>query len=157
MSIEHLRAARALIVTAGTHTCAIPLQYVVETMRPLAIERVPEMPPYVRGVSIIRGEPVPVVDLAVLLESGQDSAPHGRFVTLRVGERRVALGVATVIGLKDLDEALIRELPPLLRVADVDRIDALGANDAQLLIVLRAARLVPEDVWAVLAAAMPGR
>jgi purine-binding chemotaxis protein CheW len=140
----------ALIVTVGACACAIPMRHVVETMRPLPIESVPEMPDFVRGVSLIRGAPVPVIDLGVLLEIGEPSASYGRFVTLRLGERRVALGVDAVIGSRNLDPAQLEQLPPLLHDGTADRIEAIGTRDAQLLLVLRAARIVPDAVWATL-------
>lgn len=140
-----------MIVTVGRRACAIGLQYVAETMRPLAIEAISGTPEFVRGVSVIRGTPIPVVDLQVLLENGENSAAYGRFVTVKVGERRVALAVDGVVGVRDLDPAQIGELPPLLRDIDADVVEAIGTCDAQLLIVLRAARIVPDEVWATLA------
>lgn len=140
-----------LIVTAGTRACAIPLQHVAETMRPLAIEPISGTPEFVRGVSVIRGAPIPVVDLKALLESGDTSAAYGRFVTVRVGQHRVALAVDSVVGVRKLDPAQIGELPPLLGDVNADVVEAIGTRDAQLLTVLRAARIVPEEVWATLA------
>lgn len=157
MSFDHSIGCRALIIMAGSHACAIPVQYVGETMRPLPITHMPGMPQFVQGLSVIRGEPVPVVDLTLLLEHERDSVACGRFVTVRTGARRVALAVATVVGLKDLDQTLAQELPPLLQNVDADLIEAIGTSDAQLLLVLRAARIVPEDVWASLGAAMQTR
>lgn len=142
-----------LIVTAGARACALPLHHVAETMRPLPIEPIAGTPGFVRGVSVIRGAPTPVVDLTALLEGGQPSAAHGRFVTVKVGERRVALGVDGVVGLRILASAQLGELPPMLRDVAADLIEAVGARDAQLLVVLRAARLVPDEVWMTLAAA----
>ncbi|MCX6539541.1 MAG: chemotaxis protein CheW [Acidobacteria bacterium] len=141
-----------LVVTVGAHTCAIPLHHVAETMRPLPIEPVAGTPGFVRGVSVIRGAPTPVVDLKALLENGENSATYGRFVTLKLGERRMAIGVDGVVGLRNLDSAQLEELPPILRDVAADLIEAIGARDAQLLIVLRAARIVPDEVWTTLAA-----
>lgn len=121
-------------------------------MRPLPVTRMLGTPRFVRGVSIIRGEPVPVVDLRLLLENDERSAAGDRFVTITTGERRAALAVDTVVGLRDLDPTLTQELPPLLHNIDADLIEAIGRSDAQLLLVLRATRLVPEEVWASLAA-----
>lgn len=142
----------ALIVTIGARICAIPLHHVVETMRPLPIEPVGGTPGFVRGVSVIRGVPTPVVDLRALLENSASGATYGRFVTLRSGERRVAIGVDGVVGLRSLDAAQLGELPPILRDVGTDLVEAIGARDAQLLVVLRAARIVPDEVWTVLAA-----
>jgi purine-binding chemotaxis protein CheW len=142
-----------LIVTVGARACAIPLHHVAETMRPLSIEPVAGTPGFVRGVSVIRGVPTPVIDLNALLENGENSATYGRFVTMKLGERRVALGVDAVIGLRNLDSAQLGELPPILRDVTADLIEAIGTRDAQLLVVLRAARIVPDEVWTTLAAA----
>ncbi len=153
MSIRASERSLALIVTVGARVCAIPLHYVAETMRPLSIEPVAETPDFVRGVSVIRGAPVPVVDLKALLENGATSATYGRFVTLKLGERRVAIGVDAVIGLRTLDSGQLGELPPILRAVTADILEAIGTRDAQLLVVLRAARLVPDEVWTTLAKA----
>jgi len=153
MSFDGSIGLRALIVTAGSRACAIPVQYVGETMRPLPVTRMLGTPRFVRGLSIIRGEPVPVVDLRLLLENDESSAACDRFVTIKTGERRVALAVDTVVGLRDLDPTRTQELPPLLNNMNADLIEAIGRSDEELLFVLRATRLVPEEVWASLAAA----
>jgi purine-binding chemotaxis protein CheW len=142
-----------LVVTVGGLACAIPLHHVAETMRPLSIEPVAGTPGFVRGVSVIRGAPTPVVDLKALLENGENSAAYGRFVIMKVGERRVAIGVDGVVGLRNLDSAQMAELSPMLRDVAADLIEAIGTRDAQLLVVLRAARIVPDEVWTTLAAA----
>ena len=64
---------QVLVVTAGAHACAFPLHHVVEIMRPLPIKSVAGTPGFVRGVSVVRGAPTPVVDLKALLENGENS------------------------------------------------------------------------------------
>jgi purine-binding chemotaxis protein CheW len=142
-----------LVVTAGALDCAIPLHDVAETMRPLPIEPVPGTPYFVRGVALIRGEPTPVVDLKALLENGENSKTYGRFVSLKLGDRRVAIGVDSVVGLRNVNSARLRDLPPILRNVAADLIEAIGASDDKLLLVLRAARIIPTEVWTTLAAA----
>ena len=141
----------ALIVTVGGRACAVPLHYVAETMRPLPIEPVAGTPSFVRGLSVIRGEPIPVVDLRALLENGENSATLGRFVTVKLKTRKAAIGVDAVVGLRHLDSARFEELPPILGNVAADLIEALATRDGELLIVLRGARIVPDEVWATLA------
>jgi purine-binding chemotaxis protein CheW len=124
--------------------------HVLEIMRPLPIEPIRGMSSFVRGVSIIRGLPTPVVDLGAVL-----GAPGGgaeRIVTLRLGERQVALSVDAVLGVRDLELSSIQELPPLLRGAAKDVVEAIGTLDEQFLMVLQAGRELPDEVWQVLAA-----
>jgi purine-binding chemotaxis protein CheW len=122
-------------------------------MRPLPVEPVPGTPQYVRGLSVIRGAPVPVVDLSALLDRrGSGARSTGRFVTVKAHHRRFALAVDSVIGIRELDTTQLEQLPPLLRHADVDVIEAIGVADAQLLVVLRGARILPEETWKAIAA-----
>lgn len=154
MTVHVSGTSPVLVVTVGGRTCAIPLHHVAETMRPLPIEPIAGTPNFVRGVSLIRGAPTPVLDLGALLKNGEPSATYGRFVTMKlVGERRVAIGVDNVVGVRNLESTEIGELPPLLGDAAADVLEAIGTRDAQLLVVLRAARIVPDEVWTTLAAA----
>ena len=153
MTVDASESSLVLVVTVGARICALPLHHVVETMRPLPIEPVAGTPGFVCGVSVIRGTPTPVVDLKVLLENGENSAGYGRFVTLKLGERRVAIGVDGVVGMRNLNSAQLEELPPLLRDATADLIEAIGSRDGLLLVVLNTARIVPDEVWTSLAAA----
>lgn len=153
MTVRASERSPSLVVTVGARACAIRLHNVAETMRPLSIEPVAGTPGFVRGVAVIRGVPTPVIDLRALLENCPNSATYGRFVTLKLGERRVAIGVDGVVGLMSLDSAQFGELPPILRDVAADLIEAIGIRDAQLLVVLRAARIVPDEVWTTLAAA----
>ena len=150
LSIRATEVSPVLVVMVGTRACAIPLHHVAETMRPLPIKSVAGTPSFVRGVSVIRGTPTPVVDLKALLENSENSLSYGRFVSLKLEERRVVIGVDSVVGLKHLDSAQLGELPPLLRDVNTGLIESFGTRDAELLLVLRAAHIVPDEVWASL-------
>jgi purine-binding chemotaxis protein CheW len=136
----------SLVCRVHARLCAIPLASVIETLRPLPIEPLAGAPAFVCGVSIIRGEPLPVVDGGLLLGAGQARAT--RLVTLRVGARAVALAVDAVLGVRSFERAELGELPPLLREAAADTVSTLANLDQELLMVLEGGRLVPEDVFA---------
>lgn len=148
-SIEKPASYPALLVRAGTCICALPLSHIVETMRPLAVAPLPGMPEFVRGLSIIRGEPVPVVDAGTLLGAPSGQPPQ-RYVTVRAGERKVALAVDAVVGVRELEPSLLGEMPPLLGNAGSDLIESLGVLDADLLMVLKAGSIVPIGLWNLL-------
>jgi purine-binding chemotaxis protein CheW len=141
------------VVMVGARACAFALHHVAETMRPLPVKPVAGTPDCVSGVAVIRGTPTPVVDLKALLENSKNSQSYGRFVTLKLDDRRVAIGVDSVVGLRYLDSTQLGELPPLLNDVNGDLIESFGTRDAQLLLVLRAARIVSDEVWTTLAAA----
>ncbi len=127
----------------------MPVGLVIETMRPLAVEPLAGMPYFVRGLSVIRGIPTPVVDAGELLATRENSGAT-RFVTLRAGERQVALAFEAVLGVRNLSGALLEDLPPLLRDAGAELVSAVGTLDAELLIVLRSARILPDEAWRTL-------
>ena len=135
----------ALLCRARARLCALPLQHVIETMRPLPVEPFAGAPPFVRGLALIRGRPVPVVDVGALVSASEPANPT-RFVTLRVGDRRVALALESVLGIRALPDAM-SGLPPLLTDASAEAVSAVSALDAELLLVLEAARLVPDSLW----------
>lgn len=121
-----------LVVRAGTARVGLPLASALETLRPLPCAPLPHSPPWVTGASVIRGAPTPVVDLGQLL--GGAPAPPTRLVTVRAGARVVALAVQEVLGIRTVARAA--GLPPVLAGSD-ERVAALSALDAQLLLVLR--------------------
>lgn len=115
-------------------------------MRPLAIQSLAGAPEVVRGLSIIRGEPTPVIDLGGLLGSTGGGAST-RFVTIRTGGRRAALSVDAVLGIRQLLSSALAEMPPLLSDTQAEVVEAIGMLDAELFLVLKAGRLVPDEVW----------
>jgi purine-binding chemotaxis protein CheW len=130
--------------------CALPIAHVEETMRPLPIERLANMPAYVLGLSIVRGFPLPVIDAGQLLSGTPKGLDPQRFVTIKVGARRAVLAVDAVIGIRVLASTSTQDLPPLLHDSAADVVEAITAVDADLLFVLRSARLVPDSVWVAL-------
>jgi purine-binding chemotaxis protein CheW len=135
-----------LLCRAGAVLCALPIDRVVEIMRLLPIEQIAGVPGYVRGLSVIRGAPVPVVDLGLIV--GDRTTQSTRLVAVRAGARTIALAVEAVLGINAVTAAERDDLPPLLRDAAIDTIAAIGALDSELIVFLRAARLLPDDVLA---------
>lgn len=135
----------SLFCRVRARLCAMPLQHVVETMRPLPVEPLAGMPAFVMGLAVVRGQPLPVVDAGALLGDLEDPQ-HTRFVTLVTGRRNIALAVEAVLGVRELPPDL-QGLPPLLREASAEVVSAIGTLDAELLLLLESARIVPDSVW----------
>jgi purine-binding chemotaxis protein CheW len=137
-------SGRWLLCRIAKRLCALPAECVLETMRPLPVEPIAQSQSFVLGLSLIRGSPVPVVDAAAMLD-GAAGRP-GRFVTMQVGGRCVALAVDGVIGLRSLGADFGAALPPLLKDSASDVVAAVGTLDAELLLLLHAARAAPETL-----------
>ncbi len=116
-------------------------------MRPLPITALPGAPTVVAGVSVVRGAPLPVVVAGRLFENVEQ--PPGRLVVVRAGARRIGLAFDSVLGVRSAPSKMLSALPPLLdrgspAVADI------ATLDEALMLVLDAARIVPEDVFVML-------
>ncbi len=135
---------RVLVVCAGNHVCAIPCAIVEEIMRPLPTESLPGVAPYVRGLAVVRGKPIPVLDLGLLLGAA-DATDFTRFAVLRLHDRRVVIAVQGVPGLRLLGRSLLS----LSRILDEANpaLARVGVRDQNLLLVLEVARIVPDDLW----------
>ncbi|HTJ83953.1 MAG TPA: chemotaxis protein CheW [Polyangiaceae bacterium] len=144
-------SALTILVGVARRTCAIPIREVSEVMRPLPIEAIASAPVFVRGVSIIRGVPTPVVSLSTFMGLTSTNEAETRFVTVRAGERRIALAVHRFIGMRALTSVELSGVSPLLSEAPSDYVRALGAADGKLLSVLDCSRLLRDAEWDSLA------
>ena len=143
--MSDLTSDLALVCRVGARVYALPLARVVEIMRPMPIETMAGTSPFIRGLSIIRGVPTPIIDLGRL--SGQEETRATRFVSITTGSRRIALLADSVVGIRPIPAESLQELPPLLGDLDAGVISAIGTLDAELLLVLRETNLVPEVLW----------
>ncbi|WP_437580872.1 chemotaxis protein CheW [Sorangium sp. So ce887] len=144
---------RALVVRVRSWVCALPLTAVAETLRALDVRSVPGAPRFVRGLAVLRGAHVPVVDLAALL-GVTDGQRGARLVSVRAGARPLALEVDEVLGIRELDPAALERTPPLLSRALPECVDSLGTLDGQSMALLETARLLPEAAWSALRGAV---
>lgn len=139
-----------LLVRCGAWLCGLPLSQVIETMRVLPLQPIAGVPPFVRGLSVIRGELVPVVTLAALLGDAAVSE-EGRLVLVRAGERRLALHVDEVLRVVPHSLPQGVAVAPLLRQALPDAVAALSSLDGAALALLSSMQLLSDEVWAALA------
>jgi len=135
-----------LLCRAGSHLCALPLTQISEVMRLLPIEPLAEAPPFMRGIAVIRGVPVAVLDLGRLL--GQARTAPTRLITARAGGRVLGIAVAEVIGVRRTDQLGSRTTVPLLREAAKEAVTAIGALDSEALLFLGNLQLLVEEMAA---------
>jgi len=147
--------AGLFLICRAAQLCSLPLDKVSEIMRPMPLEHIAGLPPFVLGASIIRGIVVPVISLARLLGNNHVTAPaaapsteSSRFVSLKLGARRAALAVDQVIGIRSIDAANMQDMAPLLERLEHGTIGDITTLDRELLLVLQASRLVPDSIWA---------
>ena len=141
-------SALALVFRSGECTCALGISHVLEVMRPLPVRKIDQAPRAVCGLSMIRGIPVPVVELSRLL-TGAESKP-ARLILLRVGDRRVAIAVDSVLGIRHMGISPPDSLPPLMSKAAGKIVEELTTLDKDLVFLLNAGCIVPDGAWPTL-------
>jgi purine-binding chemotaxis protein CheW len=158
----------ALVVNAGGTLCGIPLRCVVEIMRPLPIEPLATSVNAVVGLALVRGKATAVVDLRLLLRAAERlesssssfSSSAQRFVALRVRlrlesgaheEHVSVLRVDQVYGVHRFAAAQLASLPPLFSNTNAP-VDAVSLQGAELVLMLGTTRLIPPEVWTLVAA-----
>lgn len=92
-----------LLVRAGQRHVGLPLAHLIEVIETGDCYPVLASEPAVRGVLTVRGRPLPLIQLAALLDGHAATGPAGgAAVVLRAGDGRVALEV-------DEAEAVVHE------------------------------------------------
>lgn len=143
-------AVTALVFRAGTLLCALTLDEVIETMRPLATRRLAGSPAFVRGISVLRGVPTPVIDVARLL-TGADGEIE-RYVAVGTERGPVALAVGTLLGIRATDAGPAEPHPALLGGSH-RLVAGVGTFGSEPMLLLQSMRTVPDEVWEAAAAA----
>ncbi|GAA2640566.1 hypothetical protein GCM10010399_87700 [Dactylosporangium fulvum] len=126
---------RELIFSVGDLLCALPLDDVVETIRPLPVQSVAGGADALLGVAVIRGLAVPVVDTARLL--GVDAPPAQRFITTNPAGGPLAFAAGAVVGVREVEPDDSRPLPPMLGADAVRLVSAVGVLDSRPLLFVR--------------------
>lgn len=129
---------------AGRH-CAIPVAAVIEVLRPLPVEPLAGVPSFLLGLALVRGQPVPVVDLGGVLD--QQLRPASRWLHLRLEQRRLALAVEAVGRVEQLAEVDWQPLPCVFDGEATAAVTQLAERDRYLLTQLNVMRLLSEPLW----------
>jgi purine-binding chemotaxis protein CheW len=139
----------SLVFRAGSMLCALGLDEVVETMRPLQTRPLAGTPAFVLGISVLRGVPTPVIDVARLLVGAP--ADIERYVAVRTERGAVALATGAILGIRSVDAESPAGHPALLAGGNSRLVAGVATIGAEPLLLLQSMRAVPDDVWAAAA------
>jgi purine-binding chemotaxis protein CheW len=134
----------SLVFRAGSLLCALGLDEVVETMRPLETRPLAGTPPFVLGISVLRGVPTPVIDVARLLVGA--AAPIERYVAVRTERGGVALATGAIIGIRAVGADANGGHPALL-AGNTRLVAGMSTIGDEPLVLLQSLRAVPDEVW----------
>lgn len=108
------------------------------------ITRVPNAPPYVKGVINIRGEIIPVVDLRVRfnLEASDEVQENTRIITVLIRDYQIGLLVDSVNEVLWLDEDAIEPPPSVYGGIDQEYLMGVGKLNERLIVLLNLERIL---------------
>lgn len=134
-------SAQYLAFALGNATYGFPVQSVREVVDYPAIFTIPRVPDHIRGVVNLRGEVLPVIDLAYLFygKKGDVSASSGIvFIEVNHLGETVVLGVMidSVEAVTDIFEDDIDESPAFGQNINPEFISAIGRVDGRFIIIL---------------------
>lgn len=141
-----------LLFEVGGRVCALPVTNVDETLRPLPLETLPIQPAALLGISVVRGAPVPVIDLSAIFDipaakARRTEPAHTRWIIVASDRGHFALAVEAVRGVEALGANVLHTAPLLGEPNHEDPLEACAVGGTALFFLLSAARLVPENVW----------
>jgi chemotaxis signal transduction protein len=121
-------AEELLVVWAGGRLHGLRLAQVDEVIKPPPFAELPNTPPWLRGVTKVRGEVIPIFDLAgrLGLQVSRVEGPGERVVVARTARGRVGLRVSDTAGVWREAEVRGRQARQGERIADLVDLEALA-------------------------------
>ncbi|WP_420126588.1 chemotaxis protein CheW [Longimicrobium sp.] len=109
--IDRGEGAQAVVFRLGgeLHGCDIRLVEEVVTKRP--VQPLPDMPSHLLGVLMLRGEMVPVMDVAPALSVALEAGRIPSILVMALGEGRVGVAVDAVHEVLDVPAECVRPAP----------------------------------------------
>ena len=87
----------------GKELFGIPVKNVNEIIMPTQVTPVPRSKPYIEGITDIRGEVLPVIDLAMFLSIPvQENSEQDRFIVTGISEQRAIFRLLYPVDLSSL-------------------------------------------------------
>jgi purine-binding chemotaxis protein CheW len=140
-----------LTFTLGSEIFALDIDAVREVLEIRPVTRIPRMPDHVCGVINLRGQGVPVIDLR--RKFGLECAEATVDTCIIIVETRGSDGqdnmgvlVDSVREVLEIPSESIMPAPKMGSVVDADFIEGIGRQDESFMIILRAERIVSDEI-----------
>ncbi|MCH5337041.1 MAG: purine-binding chemotaxis protein CheW [Campylobacter sp.] len=135
----------------GEEEYAIPILNIQEIIKPIEFTRVPSVPDYVLGVFNMRGNVMPLIDLAQRFNLGASKmTPQTRYIVLRGENNGSGVNGNAGFVIDRLTEAIkIHKTridpPPETLTKDKDMIYGIGKRDNSILTILKVEALLKRE------------
>ncbi|MBE3595449.1 MAG: purine-binding chemotaxis protein CheW [Hydrogenibacillus sp.] len=137
---------KVIVFALGEERYAVDVQHVESIERLTDITRVPEAPPYVKGVINLRGVVTPVVDLRMKL--GVTAKPFDaetRILIVRVGDLHVGLIVDRADDVVDLPPSAVVPPPEVVTTVRSTYVEGIAHLGESLVVLLNLTRVLSDE------------
>lgn len=130
-------AMEVLVFTLGSEEYAVEILKVQEIRGYSGVTRIANVPDFVKGVTNLRGNIVPVVDLRIKFEIGSaEYNEHTVVIVLNIGERVMGMVVDGVSDVLSLSPDQIKPAPDFGSSLSTEYLKGLGSIDERMLILV---------------------
>ncbi len=115
----------------------VDISNILEIIRPQAMTIIPGSPDYVEGIINLRGQIIPIIDLAKRFKLQTNIETNNRIIVVVEAEKiKLGLMVDRVLGVQKIDPALIQPPPALIDGINTQYLIGTVLMDNQLLVLL---------------------
>lgn len=129
----------------GDEEYAVPILSIQEIIKPFSWTRVPQVPPYVKGVFNMRGAVIPLIDLR--LKFGLIEHKHSdetRFIVMKHGDEVAGFVIDRLTMALRIKKDNIGPPPDTVNVED-SLIDGVGKEEDRIITILKPDKLLQRD------------
>lgn len=131
-----------VLFSLGKEEFAIPITQVKEIIQFKDVTKIPNTAEYIKGVINLRGQIIPVVDLAMKLQLSSSVSSDKRALIIETNRLEIGVVVDEVTEVIRLQDSAIEPLPT---VSTNEYIRGIGKDGNRLLILLNVNSLFGED------------
>jgi purine-binding chemotaxis protein CheW len=137
---------KCIVIELHNEQFGIDIHQVRSIERLQSITAIPQTPPYVKGITSLRGNVIPVIDLRQRLSMESDSyTDQTRLVVATVKEIDVGLVVDTANEVIDINEEQIQPIPTVNQNKKIDFVYGIAKLENKILILLDIEKLLSDD------------
>jgi purine-binding chemotaxis protein CheW len=137
---------QAIGLRIGTEEYGLPIKSVQEVITAPRITRVPKSPAYIRGVINLRGNVIPVIDLALRFGIGETVlGADSRIVAVDVNDELVGIAAESVSKVTRLDEAAINPPPALVSGISAEYLEGVARLSDRFMIFMNLQKVLADN------------
>jgi purine-binding chemotaxis protein CheW len=149
-----LNNAQYLVFSIGQEDYAIDILKVQEIRSYENVTRIPQSPPFIKGVTNLRGVIVPIIDMRIKFDLEKvEYVDETVVIVVNVGQRVVGIVVDGVSGVMSLSVEQMKPAPDFTQSMSSDYISGLASFENRMLIVVDIDKLLTSEEMALVSVA----